>query len=25
MILGFIGLLTGASLYLLNKGSGIRQ
>jgi ABC-2 type transport system permease protein len=25
MILGFIALLTGASLYLLNKGSGIRQ
>ena len=25
MILGFIGLLTGASLYLLEKGSGIRQ
>ena len=25
MILGFICLLTGASLYLLEKGSGIRQ
>ena len=25
MILGFIGLLTGACLYLLNKGTGIRE
>jgi ABC-2 type transport system permease protein len=25
MILGFIGLLTGSCLYLLEKGTGIRQ
>jgi hypothetical protein len=25
MICGFIGILTGACLYLLNKGTGIRE